>query len=212
MEQQNTGRLPPDTLLQLSSDGDTRRFSTGEVLFQEGDTSDALYVLLKGQLKVYSRKGNEREVVYNILEAGEILGELFLDGGARSASVKAMTESECLIVDGERIRELMRTHPQFAECLVIKLISRLRRTTHKIRSLTLDRVYDRVVALLDGTAIQEDGMRRIPPHLTQQEIANQVGATREMVNHVLRDLIRGGFIHKDERHRMTLLGTFPKHW
>ena len=212
MKVQHTDRLLPETLQQLSSDGDIRHFSKGEVLFQEGDASDALYVLLKGQLKVYSLKGDGREVVYNILEAGEILGELFLDGGPRSASVKAMTDSDCLIVEGELIRELMRTHPKFAECLVIKLIRRLRHTTHKIRSLALDRVYDRVVALLNETAILDGDVRRTPPHLTQQEIASQVGATREMVNHVIRDLIRGGFIHKDQRHRLTLLRKFPEHW
>lgn len=204
--------LPPDVLQQLVGSGDVHRFAAGEVLFQEGDVSDALYVLLSGQLKVYSLKENGREMVYNILDAGEILGEMFLDGGPRSASVKAIADSECLIVEGDRTRELILAHPQFAVSLVIRLISRLRHATRQVRSLALDGVYERVVSLLETSAVDEGGLRRLPRALTQLEIANQIGATRAMVNYVLRDLVRGGFIHKDERHRMTILRKLPKHW
>lgn len=210
--EQVDGPLPSDVLQQLADSGDVHRFAAGEVLFQEGDLSDALYVLLNGQLKVYSLKGNGREMVYNILDAGEILGEMFLDGGPRSASVKALVASECLIVEGDRTRELMLAHPQFAACLVIKLISRLRHATRQVRSLALDGVYERVVSLLEAAAVDDEGVRRLPRSLTQLEIANQIGATRAMVNYVLRDLVRGGFVHKDERHRMTILRKLPQHW
>ncbi|GHC08843.1 Crp/Fnr family transcriptional regulator [Thermomonas carbonis] len=204
--------FPPELLAQLAANGDTHQFATGDVLFQEGDASETLYVLVTGRLKVYSTKENGREVVYNTLDPGEVLGEMFLDGGTRSASVKAVAPSECLIVDGDQIRELMRAHPQFAECLVLQLISRLRLATRKIRGLALDGVYERVAALLEESAIEVATERSVPRHLTQLEIANQVGATRVMVNHILRDLIRGGFVLKDERHRMTIVKPLPKRW
>lgn len=212
MDLLNSPCLPPEVLAQLSASGETQAFASGEVLFQEGDASDALYILISGRLKAYSANTGGREVVYATLEPGEIFGEMFLDGGTRSASVKAISHSVCRIVEGSQIRELMRAHPQFAESLVVQLISRLRFATRKIRGLALDGVYERVAALLEEAAIEEPTGRHVPRHLTQLEIASQVGASREMVNHILRDLVRGGFIQKDERHRMTITRRLPKHW
>jgi len=68
------------------------------------------------------------------------------------------------------------------------------------------------VALLEESATTAPEGLRVPPELTQQEIANRIGASREMVNHVLRDLVRGGLIVKDSRHRMTIVGKLPKRW
>ena len=204
--------LPPELLAELSASGVTHQFAVGDVLFQEGDASDALYVLIAGQLKVYSAKSNGREVVYSTLEPGQIFGEMFLDGGPRSASVKAISPSSCLIVAGDEIRTLMRAHPSFAEYVAMQVMARLRAATHKMRALALDDVYERVTSLLHASAVEDATGHRIPRHLTQLEIGRQVGATREMVNHVLRDLARGGFIIKDRRHGMTLLKPPPKRW
>lgn len=205
-------RLPSSLLGELSEHGGVHRFLAGETLFDEGDVSDSLYVLIEGQLKVYSRSVNDREVVYNVLSPGEIVGEMTLDGGPRSASVKAVDDSYCLVLKADEIRGLMRAHPAFSECLVMMLITRLRNATRKIRSLALDGVYERVVALLEDAKIVEGDLQRIPRNLTQLEIANRIGASREMVNHVLRDLIRGGFIAKDSQHRMTIVRKLPRHW
>ena len=204
-------RLPQALLQQLSTRGDVRRFKSGQILINEGDVADSLYVLLSGQLKVFSHDRRNREVIYNTLEPGEIFGEMLLDGGRRSASVKAIKYSECLVIDGDKSRELLRAHPDFAECLVLKLISRLRNATRTIRSLALDDVLGRVVALLEEVAIVEGDVHRVPRNFTQAEIANRVGASREMVNHIVRDLVKGGYIHKDARHQMTLLKKLPKH-
>ncbi|HTL15214.1 MAG TPA: Crp/Fnr family transcriptional regulator [Thermomonas sp.] len=204
--------LPPALLDQLARDGNPLHFGDGEVLFREGDPSDSLHLLLSGQLKVYSRNASGREVVFNVLGPGQIVGELFLDGGTRSASVKAVGDVECLSVDPAAIHTLLRSSPDFAEHLIKLLIARLRAVTRKARSLALDGVYERVVALLEETAVPgRDGLR-VPQHLTQLEIASRIGASREMVNHVLRDLVRGGFIVKDGRHRMTIVGKLPRRW
>lgn len=212
MDQVTAPPLSPELLAQLSESGVTQQFEVGDVLFQEGDASDALYVLIAGQLKVYSSKSNGREVVYSTLGPGQIFGEMFLDGGPRSASVKAITASICLIVDGDQIRVLMDEYPGFAQHVALQLMARLRAATWKIRALALDDVYERVTSLLQASAVEDATGKRIPRHLTQLEIARQVGATREMVNHVLRDLSRGGFILKDRRQGMTLLKPLPKRW
>ena len=99
MREGDTGLLSDHLLARLSERGDVRTYPRGTVLIQEGERSDALYILLSGELKVYTVDAREREFVYNTLKAGEFFGELFLDGGARSASVRAVTTALCVMVD-----------------------------------------------------------------------------------------------------------------
>lgn len=137
---------------------------------------------------------------------------MFLDGEPRSASVRAIIDSECLVIDGEDIRNLIRAHPDFAECVIVKLISRVRHATKTIRSLALHGVYERTVSMLDDVSVTDGGIRRIPSSITQADIAARIGATREMVNHVLRDLTRGGFIAREGRRQMVIVKTLPERW
>jgi CRP/FNR family cyclic AMP-dependent transcriptional regulator len=202
--------LSPRLLSELAARGDSRKFSRGEVLMVEGHVSDALFILITGQLKVFTRDRKGRELIYNILEPGEFLGEMFLDGGVRSASVKAVVDSNCIAVDHSTIREFMISYPEFAECLVLKLIERLRHATRQIKSLGLDGVYERTLGLLDEVAQTENGVRIIPPGLTQQEIADRIGATREMVNHVFNELLRGGMLVKDGKRRIIFANSPPE--
>lgn len=202
-------RIPQHLLEQLLAAGDSRRYAVGEILFHQGDASDALYVLLSGRLRVYSGNANGREVVYNVLEPGDTLGELLLDGGTRSASVQAVTESECLLIRGDTLRTLIRRYPELAERLMLRLIARLRHATRTIHSLALEGVFERVTALLEESADGET--RRVPAQLTQQEIANRIGATREMVNHVMQRLRREGYIQRDPQRRTVILKPLPRH-
>lgn len=204
-------RIPPHLLEQLLAAGDSRRYAVGEILFHQGDASDALYVLLSGRLRVYSGNANGREVVYNVLEPGETVGELLLDGGTRSASVQAVTESECLVIKGDTLRTLIRKYPELAEQLMLRLIARLRHATRTIHSLALEGVFQRVTALLEDSASEDGEARRVPAQLTQQEIANRIGATREMVNHVMQRLRRDGYILRDPQRRTVILKPLPRH-
>jgi len=212
MQDDISSLLSRELLARLMTRGDLRSFARGERLITEGEVSDSLYILVVGQLKVYTRDDKGRELIYNILQPGEFLGEMFLDGGARSASVKAVVDSQCVVVDHTAIRSFMKAYPEFAECLALKLIARLRHATEQIKGLALNGVYERTVMLLNSVAVSEGNARVIPPALTQQEIADRVGATREMINHVLRDLIRGGFLAKGEERRLVITKELPKHW
>lgn len=202
-------RIPADLLQRLHTAGDTRRYAVGDILFHQGDTSDALYVLLTGRVRVYSGNANGREVVYNVLEAGDTLGEMLLDGGTRSASVQAVTDVECLVIKGDALRDLIRAYPELAERLMLKLISRLRHATRTIHSLALEGVFERVTALLEQSALAGTDGRCIPGHLTQQEIANRIGATREMVNHVMQRLRRDGYLSRDAQRRTIIIKPLP---
>lgn len=111
MQGENVKVVSPELLAQLALCGQARSFSRNEVLVVEGAEADALYLLLAGELKVFTRDRKGRELVYNMLQPGEFFGELFLDGGPRSASVKAVVASRCVVVDRAALRDFMATYP-----------------------------------------------------------------------------------------------------
>lgn len=212
MADSSQSQLSEDLISELALRGDLQTFARGELLIREGERSDSLYILVAGELKVYTRGEKGRELVYNVLVPGEFFGEMFLDGGPRSASVKAVCTSICVVVGPEAFREFMRGYPEFAESLVLKLISRVRHATEQLRDLAMKDVYQRAAALLNEQAVREGNVRAIYPSLTQQEIADRIGATREMVNHIIQALLRGGFLVRDRNRRMVLARELPKHW
>ena len=204
--------LSQDLLSELSLRGELQTFPRGALLIREGDRSDSLYILVAGELKVFTRGDKGRELVYNVLKPGELFGEMFLDGGSRSASVQAVCTSMCVVVGPEQFRAFLRGYPEFAECLVLKLISRVRHATEQLRDLAMKDVYQRAAALLNELAVEEGSVRAIDKSITQQEIANRIGATREMVNHVIRSLVQGGFLDRDQDRRMVIRKKLPSHW
>jgi CRP/FNR family cyclic AMP-dependent transcriptional regulator len=212
MPAERADTLSPELLSQLAQCGDAKWYARNQMLIVEGEVSDALYILIAGQLKVFTQDSKGRELVYNILQPGEFFGELFLDGGPRSASVKAVVDSQCVVIDHLAIRGFMKAYPEFAECLVYKLIARLRHATQLSKSLALHDVYERTVDLLNKVASTEGDIRVVPTAMTQQEIADRVGATREMINHVFRDLMRGGFLTRDDRRRLVFDKALPRRW
>ena len=212
MQDMTSTPLSDDLLERLTHRGQLKTYSKNEILVVEGEQSDSLFILVKGQLKVFTRDSKGREVVYNILQAGEVFGEMFLDGGNRSASVKATGPAQCVVIHQSEIRELIAAYPEFALSLIQSLIARLRNATRMIKSLVLNDVYERTATLLNQVALTEGELRIVPPNLTQQEIADRVGATREMVNHVIAELLRGNFLSRDENRRLVFSKSLPAHW
>lgn len=204
--------LPLSLQAELRQRGEIRYYPAGEILFHEGDTPDHLFLLVSGQLKVYSAGDNDQEVVYSVLKPGELFGEMMLDGGTRSTSVRAITDATCKTIDGQTAAALLREAPDFGEYLVHRLIGRIRRLTRQNRNLVLQDVYERVAALLEEHSIEIGDTWKVPRILTYQEIANRVGASREMVGNIMRNLIRGGFISKDTDRQMTITRRLPKKW
>lgn len=203
--------LSAELLAQLALCGEASTFARNELLIVEGAVADALYILVSGQLKVFTVDRKGRELVYNILQPGEFFGEMFLDGGRRSASVKALVDSRCIVVDHLALRRFMASYPEFAECLVRQLIARVRHATRLSRNLAFHDVYQRTVDLLEQVASDGQEVRTVPIKLTQQEMAERVGATREMINHILRDLMRGGFLSRDDN-RQLVFKALPRRW
>jgi CRP/FNR family cyclic AMP-dependent transcriptional regulator len=175
----------------------------------EEDRSDALYIILSGRVKAFGSSVEGREVVYSVLGVGEYFGEMTLDGGPRSASVMTLEPTTCAIVPGADVRDFLASHPDFALHLVKKLIKLARASTQHVKSLALEDVYGRIARLLQTLAKDDgDGVKRVPEKLTQQDIAERVGSSREMVSRVFKPLLEGGYV-EIRAGRIALLKKLP---
>lgn len=210
-------RLPvatPDVLddhlvREIAHRGGVKPYPAHAILINEGDTSDSLYIVLSGRVKVYSNNADGKEVVIATHGAGEYIGELALDGGVRSASVMTLEPTTCSVVSGANLRDFIAAHPDFASHLIHKLIRSVRRATESVKSLALEDVYARVVRLLgDLSDPVANGKRQVRERLTQQDIAERVGASREMVSRIFKELNAGGFVAVESGH-ITLLKKPP---
>jgi CRP/FNR family cyclic AMP-dependent transcriptional regulator len=203
--------LQDAALRALAARGVVRSYRKDVLIIQEGDLGDTLYIILAGRLKVFATGDNDREVVIDTHGPGEYVGEMSLDGGPRSASVITLEPTVCAVVTRITIRDHIATHPEFAFDLLARVIRRARRATESVKTLALLDVYGRVRHLFDEIAIERDGARVIPEKLTHQEIAERVGASREMISRLLKDLERGGYVAVEGR-VITLLKKLPPAW
>jgi CRP/FNR family cyclic AMP-dependent transcriptional regulator len=181
------------------------------VLINEGDVGDALYVILSGRVKVYSSNEAGREFVIDFHGAGEYVGEMTLDGEARSASVMTVEPTTCAVVNRAQFRDFILAHPDFAMHLIDRLIHRLRVTTGNLKSLALSDVYGRLARLLNTLSQDVDGKSIVPEKLTQQDIADRVGASRDMIGKLMKDLVAGGYLAVEDR-TIAILKKLPTGW
>lgn len=204
-----------DALLrEMARRGGVRSWSANTVLVTEEDRSDALYIILSGRVKAYGSGDDGREVVYGTQGPGEYFGEMTLDGGPRSASVITLEPTSCAVVPGPDVRDFLAGNPDFALHLIKKLIRLARASTEHVKSLALEDVYGRVVRLLKKQAREEEGAGGalvLPEKLTQQDIAERVGSSREMVSRVFKPLFEGGYVEM-RAGRIAILKKLPARW
>jgi len=205
--------LDPGLLREIARQGGVKPYPAQAVLINEGDASDSLFIVLSGRVKVYSTNAEGKEVVIATHGAGEYVGELSLDGGVRSTSVMTLEPTTCSVVSGANLRGFIAANPDFASHLILKLIRCVRQATESVKSLALEDVYARVVRLLADLSDPVGGgeTRRVREKLTQQDIADRVGASREMVSRIFKDLGAGGYV-ASEAGRIVVLKKPPAGW
>ena len=203
--------LSEQDLNALSQHAVTRAYAKNTIIIHEGDQTDALYIILSGKIKVFLADEEGKEIVLDTQGPGEYFGEMVLDEGPRSASVMTLEPSRFQLVPKDDVIALLRSHPDFAMHLVRKLIYRGRVLTEHVKSLALQNVYGRFVKLLHELAAQEDGRLVIADKPSQQEMANRIGASREMINRIVKDLATGGYITV-EGTRIVIHKTLPADW
>jgi CRP/FNR family transcriptional regulator, cyclic AMP receptor protein len=192
--------LDDDDLRALSAHATEQTYQKNVVVVNEGDQSDTIFVILSGRVKVFLRNADGREMVINVLGPREYFGELVIDEGARSASIATLETSRFMIVTKADFKALVISDPDFALKLVNRLMQRVRALTDNIRSLALLDVYGRVARLLLELATEHEGQLVVAEKLTQQDIAERVGASREMISRIFKDLVTGGYITVDHKH------------
>jgi CRP/FNR family cyclic AMP-dependent transcriptional regulator len=203
--------LRDEALRAIAASGVVRQFPKQTVLIHEGDVGDSLYIILAGRVKVYASNAAGREVVINFHGAGEYVGEMSLDGAPRSASVVTVEPSTCAIVNRAQFRDFLVANPDFAQHLITTLIHRARSATENVKSLALSDVYGRLVRLLNALAVNREGRLVVLEKLTQQDIADRVGASRDMIGKLMKDLVGGGYLLVEDR-QITILKKLPPGW
>jgi CRP/FNR family cyclic AMP-dependent transcriptional regulator len=196
---------------ELAALGRVRSYPKNTVFITEGDSSDSVFVVLAGKVKAFVSDTEGHELILNTQGPGDYVGEMALDGKPRSASVITQEPSTFSVVQREPLREAIRRNPDFALVMISKVIERAREATDNVKNLALLDVYGRVARLLLTMAVEAGGKLRIPEKITQQEIAERVGASRDMVSRIFRDLTLGGYISVENR-IVTINKKPPARW
>jgi len=188
----------------LRASMDTVKIAKGSVLFKEGDDGEHLYVIIEGKLKLGTSSGDGRENLLSILGPGEMFGELSLfDPGPRTSTATAVTDAKLLSLSHEKVIPWLKQNPEVSLQLLTRLSQRLRRTNEAVGDLVFSDVPGRVAkALIDlgdrFGKITSDGLL-VNHDLTQEELAQLVGASRETVNKALADFAGRGWLKLDGR-------------
>ena len=173
-----------------------QRFKRGEALVAQGQKSDALFILLTGRARVMTSDSRGREVILATLAPGDYLGEMsIIDNQPHSATVRAEVQTDVLMLGRAEFARCLTENASMSLVVMRGLVKRLRHADRKIESLALLDVYGRVAhALLDFAVSDTQGQRVIKEKISRQDLAKMVGASREMVSRVMKDLEERGFI------------------
>jgi CRP/FNR family cyclic AMP-dependent transcriptional regulator len=174
-------------------------FPRGHTLYVEGQPGDRLYIIASGKVKIARRSSDGRENLLTIMGPSDIFGELsILDPGPRTSNATTITDLCAVSIDREALRAWMVERPEITQRLLRVLARRLRRTNESVSDLIFTdvpgRVAKQLLLLAQRFGTQEDGALRVTHDLTQEEIAQLVGASRETVNKALADFANRGWI------------------
>jgi len=190
--------VPADELRAVAAASRLRSFRRGQVVFTRSDPSDTVIVVISGRVKVAVRSADGGELTLTILQAGSVFGELgVVDGGPRSADAEAVEECRLLLIPREMIHDICARVPAAAQALATSITVTLRRLTEAVADLVFLDLPRRVAKLLLSQPRSDDGV--IGLKMSQEELAHQVGGTRQSVNAALRGFERRGWIELRDR-------------
>jgi CRP/FNR family cyclic AMP-dependent transcriptional regulator len=187
--------FPDDQLRVLVTMVTRRSAPRGSTIMAAGDPTDSLYIVISGRLKVMMGDADGKEVILTILGPGEFFGEMgLIDDEPRSASVVAIEPCELLSIAKRDFKKCLADNFEMTTAVMRGLVRRLREADRKIGSLALLDVYGRVARLLLDMSEDVNGQKMVTKRLPKQDIAKMIGASREMVSRVMKDLQMGGYI------------------
>jgi CRP/FNR family transcriptional regulator len=200
--------LAPDDLRRVAEVAVPRRFAAQQVIFREGDASDTCYVVRKGHARAVRENADGRTIALAHFGPGDIFGELAMfDDERRSATVETLDSVDAVAVAGSDMRRLLREHPDIAVKLVIALGRRLREANERLSRQSFQTVQSRVAVVLGQLVEQAQsegaGPRDALVRVTQADIAQLAGSSRESASRFLAVLERAGIITQG-RGRITV--------
>lgn len=192
----------------VAEQGRITTFAKDSMIIREGEHGDTMFVILAGRVKVFSSSRDGKEVILDTHGPGETIGEMALDEGLRSASVITLEPTTCSLITRDMMRRYVAANPDFALQLIAKLIRRTRIAVENVKRLALLDVYGRLTGLISSLTPNQCGVGVLTERMTQQELAERVGASRDMVSRILHDLAEGGYVAIKSR-RIEVLKRIP---
>ena len=191
--------VDPEAVADLISDMESVRYPRGTTIFEEGDPGDRLYIITAGKIKLARHAPDGREKLLSVMGASDMFGELSIfDPGPRTSSAVCVTDVQAATMTSEMLRKWVDDYPSISQQLLRVLARRLRRTNSNLADLIFTDVPGRVaktlLQLANRFGSQEGGALRVNHDLTQEEIAQLVGASRETVNKALATFAHRGWI------------------
>lgn len=190
------GDLPPAVIEHLGSYMKTRKVARGATIFAKGDPGTGLMGVLAGSVKVSVASTEGKDIVLNIFREGEIFGEIaLLDGRPRTADATAMAPCELIVIERRDFVPFLSSHPDVMLKFIEILCSRLRRTSEQVQDITFLNLPTRLAkTLLQLTGGEEGTTARRKAAITQREISQMIGISRESTNKQLRAWEKRGWI------------------
>jgi CRP/FNR family cyclic AMP-dependent transcriptional regulator len=202
--------LSPEELHATARLFTVRSYPKDAVVATEGDRLDLFNIISSGRIQFFWHDESGQQVKLGIDGPGGHYADVTLDGEPILMSVIALEDLRVVSIPIATLRALLLRYPQVGLDLLMDVVARLRRLVERTKTFTMEDVYGRVVKLLFATAVKTTD-KPVTHRLTHAEIGQRVGATREMVGRVMRDLARGGYIEAT-RGRVTILRTPPRRW
>ena len=206
-------KLDDQALSDLSSRCRRMTFKKNAVLMTEGEPGESLFMIESGSAKVFVSDEDGHELVLFVESPGSHIGEIaLLDDEPRSASVVTLESTVVVSISKPDFLRSVEAHPLILISIVRELTRRLRRATDDIRSLALDNVYRRLADKLMQLAVEgDDGELVMPKPFSHQELGSMIGASREMVGKIMKELRKGGYVEVCNR-RMHIVKKLPRDW
>ncbi len=203
--------LDEEDLTDLVRIATKRHYKKNTMVIIQGDDTDSLYILLDGKMKVFIEDDTGKELTVRLLNSGDSFGELALIGEfPRSANVQALSNSTVFTISKNDYMQFLGSHPKMAMSMIRSLANMVRETTEELRHIALSDVYGRIAYTLEKHAVDRNGERCIPK-FTHREIANMIGASREMVSKVMKELEKGEYVTVEEK-QYVMRRELPARW
>lgn len=187
--------LTPEQAQSIAASVTKRRFRRGETLVLQDQPSEGLFILLNGRVRVLNTDERGKEVILAVLKAGDFVGEMsMIDREPASATVRAETQIDTLVLERADFERCLPAAGSLSYAIMRGLVRRLRQADRQIQTLALLDVHGRVAQTLKDMADEVDGQRIIGHRVNRQDVAKIVGASREMVSRVMKELEDQGVI------------------